>query len=106
MRMIHPLSIALVLSLAAVIQTSSAQPVDSSVSGKIIACFKKGSEANKGITFQQMRECSGVWVTPRALLQCSLEMECPALPDTIQGRTVFLAVLQAEHLNVNSKISL
>jgi hypothetical protein len=64
-----------VLCLAAGMQTVSAEPMGSGLSGKIVACFKDASKGNKKMTIQQMRDCSGVWVTPRALLQWSLRMK-------------------------------
>jgi tetratricopeptide (TPR) repeat protein len=70
---------------------------------KVVACMKdrKGS-----ITIKEMRECSGVWVTPRALIYCVAGAHCPTLSDTIQGRAILNAHLKDQGLVLDSKLLL
>jgi hypothetical protein len=73
---------------------AQAQPVasDAEKAPTILACYKAGQT-----TIQEIRNCAGVWVTPKALLLCALQptaegqadhIACPFLPDTAQGRTI------------------
>ncbi|WP_238189954.1 hypothetical protein [Methylobacterium frigidaeris] len=60
----------------------------------VVACFKAGTAGRKFMSFNDMRDCAGVWVSPRALVRCSIDSSCPVLPDTYEGRAAFDAVLQ------------
>src|SRR4051794_41065081 len=53
-----------------------------------------------------MFDCSGVWVTPKALLRCSLQTQCPALPDTLNGRATLNSLLQADNLTLSSVLTI
>jgi hypothetical protein len=75
------------------------------VGPKVLACYNELARG-KPTTIQKVYDCSGVWVTPRALLLCALEVSCPALPDTIEGRTTLDANLTAENLNRDSNLTL
>jgi hypothetical protein len=75
----------------------------SQISKAVIFCFND----NQGrLTIQEMFDCSGVWVTSKALLRCSLGTQCPALPDTLIGRATLVATLGAENLTVTSTLEL
>ncbi|WP_157934760.1 hypothetical protein [Microvirga ossetica] len=74
--------------------------------GKIVGCFTDGVAGNKTMTITQMYDCSGFWVTPRALLTCSLGEMCPALPDTVEGRATLDATLAAADLSRGSLLML
>ena len=60
----------------------------------VIDCFKSGYR-----TVQSMYSCSGKWVTPRALLYCSLQTGCPVIDGTAAGREIALASLGAAKLD-------
>jgi hypothetical protein len=55
---------------------------------KVIACFEAGND-----TVQSMYACSGRWVTPRALLFCILQSDCPILADNPAQRATLDASL-------------
>lgn len=71
---------------------------------KILDCYSKQISGDKVATIQQVYECSGFWITPRALMVCSLGASCPALPDTVEGRAVLKAALEAEEISINSPL--
>ncbi|WP_315922660.1 hypothetical protein [Mesorhizobium sp. SP-1A] len=73
---------------------------------KIVNCFSDASAANRSVTIKQVFQCSVFWVTPRALMMCSLGETCPALPDTVEGRTSLDFLLTAEGLNRDSPLVL
>ena len=82
---------------------ASAQAV---IAEKVSTCFKAGTAARKFMSFSEMRDCAGVWVSPKALVRCMIEVRltddtlgdavahCPAIPDTSEGRAAFDAVLK------------
>lgn len=76
---------------------------NSQISKAVIFCFNQG---NGKLTIQQMFDCSGVWVTPKALLRCSFGSQCPALPDTLNGRATVNSLLEAENLTISSVLTL
>lgn len=58
---------------------------------KVIACFNAGNQ-----TVQSIYACSGQWVTPRALLFCLFQSECPVLHDTVADEATLDASLGRE----------
>ena len=60
---------------------------------KIVSCFNAGAAGNKKMTIGDMRDCAGVWVSPRALVRCAVGASCSVLPDTFEGRAAFDAIL-------------
>jgi hypothetical protein len=75
----------------------------SQISKAVMYCFNQGEGK---LTVQQMFDCSGMWVTPKALLRCSLETQCPALPDTLNGRATLNSLLQADNLTLSSVLTI
>jgi hypothetical protein len=73
---------------------------------KVLSCYKNGAVGSKRITIEQMHDCSGLWVTPRALLNCAKEAHCSVLSDTLEGRATLDAVLAAEHLTLDAPLNL
>ena len=69
---------------------------------RVVACFNAGGGR---WTIREMFDCSGVWVTPRALLRCSLATECPAILDSPVGRAELDAVLAEEKLSIDSVLA-
>jgi hypothetical protein len=67
----------------------------------VLTCYNTGNT-----TIQQMRDCAGVWVTPRALMMCALQAHCPVLPDTAEGRADLDAALRMEGLSRASSLRL
>lgn len=78
----------------------------SAASAKVIACYNAGVVGGKSITIQQMFDCSGVWVTHRALLRCAVQAQCPILFDSIEDRAILDSTLKAEGLTRDSILSL
>jgi hypothetical protein len=58
-----------------------AHGVPAEASAKVLACYKAGNT-----TIQKLYDCAGVWVTPYALMNCTLGIECSFLQDTVDGR--------------------
>jgi hypothetical protein len=73
---------------------------------KIVSCYSSQVSGNRSTTIRALYECSGFWVTPRALLSCSLGGSCPALPDTVEGRAILYANLDAAKLTMDSELVL
>jgi hypothetical protein len=69
---------------------------------KVINCFSKlsSNDSPELPTISNVYECSGYWVTPRALMLCALGNGaiCPVLPDTIEGRGILTSQILAEAL--------
>jgi|GEM_PF-3378817 len=83
------------------------QPVLSADAQKVIGCYRRLSYGGKSATIRSLYECTGKWVTPRALLLCSIGAKCPTIEDTIGGRAVFDSFLkQYDSLTKDSVISL
>ncbi|SDE01514.1 hypothetical protein SAMN05216345_13213 [Cupriavidus sp. YR651] len=61
---------------------------------KIVGCYKQQIAGGKQTTIRSVFECSGYWVTPHALVSCSIGADCPALPDGPNGRAVLDATLK------------
>lgn len=61
---------------------------------KTVACFNAGNQ-----TVQSMYACSGYWVTPRALMFCLFQSECPVLGDTLANRATLDASLGRDQRN-------
>lgn len=61
---------------------------------RTIACFNAGNQ-----TVQSMYACSGYWVTPRALMFCLFQSECPILGDTVADRATLDASLGRDQRN-------
>ena len=61
------------------------------VAKKVVDCFSAQAAGGRQATIRGVHDCSGFWVTPRALLACSLGAKCPALADTPEGRAIFAA---------------
>src|SRR5438128_1789063 len=71
----------------------------------VLSCYNTTYRDTKKIaTIGQMRDCAGVWVTPRALLFCVLNYSCSTLPDTIEGRATVDATLRAINLTEGSRL--
>jgi hypothetical protein len=73
------------------VATCQAAPEDVA---KTIACFNAGNQ-----TVQSMYACSGYWVTPRALMFCLFQSECPILGDTVANRATLDASLGRDRRN-------
>jgi uncharacterized protein YecT (DUF1311 family) len=73
---------------------------------KVLSCYKGAAAGDKQVTIRQMFECSGFWVTPRALLTCGLETHCPVLSDTVEGRATLDATLAAQKLSRDTVLTL
>lgn len=71
---------------------------DKQITEKVIACFRSGAFGDRTVSIEQMRDCSGVWVTPKAFLRCALESGCPVIEDTATGRVALDQMLAAEGL--------
>jgi hypothetical protein len=85
--------------------TRAVVPSDSDIAQKVLACYR--AAGSKSPTIQQMHDCSGVWVTPRALLMCALQAtRCPVFSDTLTDRGTFYGELQAQKLNLTSQLVL
>ncbi|MGO7225881.1 hypothetical protein ACCT05_10680 [Rhizobium ruizarguesonis] len=82
------------------------QPVLSANAQKVISCYRQLSYAGKTATVLGMYECSGTWVTPRALLLCSIGAACATIDDTIEGRAIFDSFLKQYTLTKDSALSL
>ncbi|MDR4306435.1 hypothetical protein IHQ68_07370 [Chelatococcus sambhunathii] len=85
-------------------ETAPSAPVDDApeatldpVAKKILGCYKAQVAGDKTTTIRRLFECSGRWVTPRALLACSMGANCAktVLGDTIDGRAIVEAQLAA-----------
>ncbi|MBZ9857073.1 hypothetical protein LB566_25095 [Mesorhizobium sp. CA13] len=76
------------------------------IAEKVTACFRAGAFGDRSISIEQMRDCSGVWVTPRAFLSCALESGCPVIEDTVAGRATVDQMLAAEGLTRRSPLVL
>jgi hypothetical protein len=98
-------SLTLVL-FAIPIQASAAASSADPAPHKIVNCYNASAVGDKSVTIRQVYTCSGVWVTPRALMRCALEAECQALPDTVEGRATLDATLKSENLNRDSALVL
>jgi hypothetical protein len=78
-------------------------PFSDPVSAKVLNCYNAAyRENNKLLTIQEMRDCAGVWVTPRALVSCTMNGRCPVLPDTEEGRAALAAALNATNANFDT----
>jgi hypothetical protein len=76
------------------------------IAKKIVDCYAMQVSGNKVTSVQHVYECSGFWVTPRALIACSLGASCPALRDTVEGRAILKTELGLANLDVNSPLLL
>jgi len=63
---------------------------------RVVKCYKSQISGNQSTTIRRLFECSGYWVTPRALMACSMGAECPALPDTPSGKALLAAALSPD----------
>lgn len=81
----------------------SSDPSVLALATKIQSCFN-GHEGV--ITVQMMRECSGVWVTPRTLALCALKTQCPALPDSLENRAIVRAALHQLGMSFGDQLTL
>ncbi|MFL9898801.1 hypothetical protein PQR71_11640 [Paraburkholderia fungorum] len=63
---------------------------------KIVNCYKNQISRNRATTIREVFQCAGSWVTPRALMACSVGAKCPALPDTPSGKAILHVALKAE----------
>lgn len=82
---------------------SDQDPASKATADRIIECYKASGGA---ITIQGMRDCAGVWVTPRALVLCVAETQCPVLPDTIDGNALLRTYLNQASLTKNSLLTI
>ncbi|MCP3392015.1 hypothetical protein NLM27_24790 [Bradyrhizobium sp. CCGB12] len=73
---------------------------------KVLSCYNERATNNETVTVEQMFYCSGVWLTPKALLRCALGQQCPAYPDTVSGRAALDSALVARGLNRTSALML
>ncbi|MBY5645850.1 hypothetical protein [Rhizobium leguminosarum] len=69
----------------------------------VVHCFIEGRGE---LTVRDMFTCSGVWVTPRALMLCTLGTQCPVLPDTLVGKATVKTTLEAQNLSIDSQLTL
>jgi uncharacterized protein YecT (DUF1311 family) len=60
---------------------------------KIVSCFQAGVAGGKTMTIRDMHDCAEVWVSPLALVRCAGGAACSVLPDTLEGRAAFDAIL-------------
>jgi putative peptidoglycan binding protein len=83
-------------------------PFANRTTANVIGCYNDAtySNAKKLITIQEMRNCAGVWVTPRALLLCVMGSTCPVLADTADGRAMLDATLTKESLKPSDQLVL
>ncbi|MBJ6125388.1 SH3 domain-containing protein [Microvirga splendida] len=72
----------------------------------IVSCYVKLSEGQRTPTIREVNDCSGYWVTPRALLRCSIGAACPALPNPIDGLATFETYLASANLTKDSPLKL
>jgi hypothetical protein len=72
-----------------------------SIARKIAGCVSSGAQ-----TIKELQECSGFWVTPRALALCAMGTTCPALPDTEVGWETFKSTIDAAELDIQAKLEL
>jgi hypothetical protein len=79
-------SIVTAATLFAATPTRAVVPDNTALADKVSNCYFAAAGRASTITIQQMHDCSGVWVTPRALLQCLLQMLCPVYSDTLSDR--------------------
>lgn len=79
---------------------------DKKMAENVIACFTSGVAGDRTMSFDQMRNCSGVWVTRKALLSCVLASGCPVIEDSSTGRATFDAMLKAEDLTRTQPLTL
>ncbi|UYO50261.1 hypothetical protein KQX64_06715 [Rhodopseudomonas palustris] len=78
----------------------------SEVMQKVVGCYNKRVKSDKLITIEEMFDCSGFWVTPKALMRCSLREQCPVYQDTVAGREALDRALQERGLNRGSILAL
>jgi hypothetical protein len=97
--------IALVNLMFSPVPLQAVAPTGSKISEKILACYRP---VNGQIpTIQQMHDCSGVWVTPNALLICAMQAQiCPVFSDTPIDRGTFFGEMQAQHLELTSPLAI
>jgi hypothetical protein len=82
-------------------------PDSADIRQKVVNCFANGNKpGSRPLTIQLMHDCSGVWVTPRALLRCSLEMQCPVFSDALTDRGTFFQTLKNNNLDLNAVLVL
>jgi hypothetical protein len=86
-------------------RTATAQPAAGEIAQKVIGCFRAGAK-KASFSVQDMKECSGYWVTPNALVYCVMQSRCAALQDTIAGREVLDLALHAAGLTRDSQLVL
>nr|WP_129545743.1 hypothetical protein [Methylorubrum zatmanii] len=87
-------------------QDASEKPALGRVGQKIVGCYNKLAAGNKVATIDDMHDCSGYWLTPRALVVCSVGAHCPALPDTAEGRAILNNILDRSKLELASPLKL
>ena len=73
---------------------------------RVLACYNRFSAGGRTATIRDVFECSGVWVTPRALLACAIGATCPVLHDTIEDRAIRDATLRELTLTLDSRLEL
>ncbi|MDU6488945.1 hypothetical protein [Bradyrhizobium sp.] len=73
---------------------------------KVLTCYNERASNNRLVTVEQMFLCSGVWITPKALLRCALGQQCPVYPDTVSGRAALDSALAARNLTRTSALML
>ena len=73
---------------------------------KIVACYAKGAYRNQEVTIRQMYECSGLWVTPKMLMSCSLGAACYPLSNRVADKAILDATLNNDNMSVESPLSL
>ncbi len=78
------------LSVRAFATTSDVGRLLAADSRRVVACFNSGGGH---WTIRQMFDCSGAWVTPGALLRCTLDVKCPTIADTPVGRAELASIL-------------
>jgi hypothetical protein len=97
--------LAIVLLCLTSLGADAVVPSDQIVAQKVLACYR--ASGAKSPTIEELHNCSGVWVTPRALLMCAMQANhCPVFSDTLTDRASFYADLKAQNLTISSVLNL
>jgi hypothetical protein len=100
MRKLVEAIITLAVTFVAFSALAAPPPTDSDIRRAIVSCYRASGPHSP--TIQQMHDCAGFWITPRALLQCVMQVKCQAFGDSRADRGEFYATLQAAKLDVTS----
>ncbi|MDZ5448257.1 hypothetical protein [Labrys sp. ZIDIC5] len=74
---------------------------------KIISCYNKLAAGSNIVTVSSLKDCSGYWVTQRALMECAIGVDhCPAYVDSIGGKAIALNQLTRDNLSIDSPLTI